>query len=86
MGIFQIKDFFATYMITYMCSFVLYLLIEAPIGNLEKMIFMGNAPKKTGDTPAEAPAAANAQVEQVVTMESIQKKQPTPYDLKTVRL
>lgn len=73
-------------MITYMCSFVLYLLIEAPIGNLEKMIFMGNAPKKEPDSPPAPTPAPNPQVELVVTMESIQKKQPPAYDMRTVRL
>ncbi|OQR70011.1 nose resistant to fluoxetine protein 6-like [Tropilaelaps mercedesae] len=86
---FMIKDFFATYMITYLCSFVMYLLIEAPIGNLEKMIFMGNVSKKETDTAIPPVTGPAPQVEHVVTMESIQKRAQngSSYgDLKTVRL
>lgn len=69
-------------MVTYIASFALYILIEAPIGNLEKMIFMGSSPKKPLDPP---PMETNGQVEHVVTMESIQKKQPNG-ELRSVRL
>ncbi|XP_028969093.1 nose resistant to fluoxetine protein 6 [Galendromus occidentalis] len=79
-----LRDFFATYMVTYLASFVMYLLIEAPIGNLEKMIFMRATPKKPLDPP---PIQTNGQVEHVVTMESIQKKQSQSNgELRTVRL
>lgn len=71
-------------MVTYLASFFMYILIEAPIGNLEKMIFMGAAPKKSLDPP---PMQTNGQVEQVVTMESIQKRQSQSNgELRTVRL
>ncbi|XP_022672835.1 nose resistant to fluoxetine protein 6-like isoform X2 [Varroa destructor] len=86
---FMIKDFFATYMITYLCSFFMYLLIEAPIGNLEKMLFMGNITKKETALSGFVKTGSNQQVEHVVTIESIRKKThraSSCSDLKTVRL
>lgn len=45
---YMVQDFFFAFMMTYITAFLLFLVFEAPVGNLEKLIFMGNT-KGIGD-------------------------------------
>ncbi|XP_064459149.1 nose resistant to fluoxetine protein 6-like [Ornithodoros turicata] len=54
---YMVQDYFFAFMMTYITAYLLFLVFEAPVGNLEKIIFMGNR-------GSFADAAAKAKVPQ----------------------
>ncbi|XP_054919233.1 nose resistant to fluoxetine protein 6-like [Dermacentor andersoni] len=67
------QDFLFAFMMTYMCAFLLFLAIEAPIGNLEKMLFLGSTKQvaqasQRAKAPHQQPSSGIAAPVEVVMM------------------
>ncbi|KAM7304827.1 nose resistant to fluoxetine protein 6 [Ixodes scapularis] len=55
----MIQDYMFAFMMSYICAFLLFLAFEAPVGNLEKLLFVGN--KKLASSSQDSKCAENSQ-------------------------
>lgn len=81
----QTQDFLFAFMMSYICAFLLFLAFEAPVGNLEKLLFMRNLKKPSPPTSTEKTKSAEcnerssngAMPVEVITMPKHHKEKPT---------